>query len=320
MVTDDLLRRAGRLERLAALVRREAPAPDALRSVGAGEPAAALSAEGRPLDEALVAAGLVDAGEAALVRAGDPAGALELLAQELRTRHEVRATFRRAVVRPVVKLAGANLVLLGAWYLVSSGAATGTVAAPLPPAPWLATVAGVAGALLAGRALARVGRVRAALERVARALPLVGGLLELEVAARLLRALGTALAAGADLPAAFDRARAAFPGRQTARDLEPSVQAAREGRGLLDCLARGPALPTTALWVAGAALERADPGRELLAVARHYEERLVRECGHWGPVLGGVADLLVVSGLGVGATLLMRALSAAQGAGALLGL
>lgn len=320
MVTDDLLRRAGRLERLAALVRREAPAPDALRSVDAGERAVALATEGRPLAEALLAAGLVDAGEAALVRAGDPARGLELLAQELRARHEVRVTFRRAVVRPAVKLAGANVLLLGAWFLVRSGAATGSVAAPLPPAPWLTTVALVAGALLAARALARLGPVRAALERLARALPLAGGLLELEVAARLLRAVGTALAAGADLPTAFDRARAAFPGRQTARDLEPSVQAAREGRGLLDCLARGPALPTTALWVAGAALERGDPGRELLAVARHYEERLVRECGHWGPVLGGIADLLVVSGLGIGATLLLRAAGAARDFGALLGL
>ena len=83
------------------------------------------------------------------------------------------------------------------------------------------------------------------------------------------------------------------------RDRDAIVKAAREGNGLVSCLNRAPAATPTAQWVAGIAAERADPARELLELADDYEARLVRECAHWGPLFGGIADLLFVLLIGV---------------------
>lgn len=315
-MTGDLLRRAGVLERLGALMRRGVPAAEALASIGAGPRAVAVAREGRPVDEALLAAGLVDASEAGLVRAGDPGRGLALLGEELRARHEVTRTFRAAAVRPFTKLAAVVVVFVGL-TLILGGEPLGLpepgpptpwggpglpVAAQPPPPPSLAerfgAYAAVGLVLLAGAALLRTRAARTPLERVGRDLPVISTLLELEVGARYLRALGTALGAGLDLPRALERARDAFVGRATARELEHLIAAAREGQGLVSILGRAPLELPTAQWVAGHAVGRADPSRELLALAASYEQRLVRECARWSPVLGGVADLLIVIGVG----------------------
>ncbi len=314
-MTGDLLRRAGALERLGALLRRGVPAADALASIGAGKGAVAVAAEGRPIHEALLAAGLVDASEAGLVRAGDPGRGLGLLGQELRARHEVARTFRAAAVRPLLKLAVALVVFVAVAVLLGGGSfLPSTTLAPggmlIPPTLPQATTtpasslerAGAWAALLLllalGALLLRTRAARTFVERVVRDLPVLSTLLELEVAARYLRALGTALGAGLALPAALERALDAFAGRATAGDLEPLIAAAREGQGLVSILGRAPLNLPTAQWVAGFAVERADPSRDLLELAASYEQRLVRECARWSPVLGGVADLLIVVTVG----------------------
>ncbi len=309
----DLIARASTLERLGALLSRGVPAAEALTSVGAAARAVALAREGRPVAEALLAAGLVDASEAGLVHAGEPARGGAVHGQELRARHEVTRQLRAAAVRPFTKLAA--VVLVCVCLAVVLDGPLGTAAPPWPGATPLPSVAerpatlaerfgayAAAGlVLLAGAALLRTRLARTVTERVGRDLPVVSTLLELEVGARYLRALGTALGAGLDLPAALERAREAFADRATARDLAPLVAAAREGQGLVSILGRAPLNLPTAQWVAGFAVERADPARELLALAASYEERLVRECSRWSPVLGGIADLAIV--LGVGASL-----------------
>jgi type II secretory pathway component PulF len=323
-VTSDPLRRAGLLDRLAALVRREVPLPLALGSLGDGRRDAAvdrgvaLASEGRPLGEALVAAGLIDAADASLVEAGegrDPGRGLRLLAQELRARAEVSRTLTAAIVRPVLKLLGALLLLfLVAGLLGAEAEAFRTsqitprpIFAWNPPPPREALpaarsvkVIGLTVAALVGAAwlLARSRAGRGLLERATRDVPIMSTLLGLEVTTRFLRVLGTALAAGLDLPAALERARDAFAGRPVARELQAVVTAAREGNGLVSCLNRAPIATPTAQWVAGIAAERPDPARELLELADEYEARLVRECAHWGPVFGGIADLVVVVGIG----------------------
>ncbi|MBX3471454.1 MAG: hypothetical protein KF878_31765 [Planctomycetes bacterium] len=310
-MTRDPLRRAGDLERLGALLARGVPAALALASVGAGRAAVALAEEGRPVDEALLAAGLIGPADAGLVRAGDPARGLALLGREVRARHEVGRAFRRAALQPFLKLAVALVVFVGIGVTLGGGrllppalttpTGLGGVLMPAQPEGEPVTLrergavwGGVALALLLGAALSRTGPAPRLLERAARDLPVVSGLLELEVAARYLRALGTSLDAGLDLPAALSRARDAFAGRATARDLEPILAAARQGHGLVACLGRAPLNMPTAQWVAGATTARAEPAGELLALADAYEARLVRECARWGPVLGGVADLLIV--------------------------
>lgn len=325
-MTQDPQRRAGLLERLAGLVRREVPLPLALGSLGDGrrdaalERGVALANEGRPLGEALVAAGLVDEADAKLVEAGegrDPGRGLRLLAQELRARAEVSRTLTAAIVRPAVKLLVATLMLglvaglLGAEAEVMQAQSITPQRAPLwgmptppprdgPPGTAAFISVGFTFATLIGAAWllagSRVGRH--VLERATRDLPVMSTLLGLEVTTRFLRVLGTALAAGLDLPAALERARDAFADRPVARELDAVVAAAREGNGLVSCLNRAPVATPTAQWVAGVAAERADPARELLELADDYEARLVRECAHWGPVFGGIADLLVVAGIG----------------------
>lgn len=324
-MTTDPRRRAGVLERLAGLVKRDVPLSLALGSLGDGrrdaalERGVALANEGRPLGEALVATGLIDEAEAKLVLAGegrDPGRGLRLLAQELRARAEVSRTLAAAIVRPVLKLLVAALLLFLVAGLLGAQAEVlnaqeitphaimiwGPPPARSPPPGTRAFMAiGFTFAALLGAAWlfarSRVGH--GLLERAARDVPVMSTLLGLEVTTRFLRVLGTALAAGLDLPAAFERVRDAFAGRPVARELDAIVTAAREGSGLVSCLNRAPVATPTAQWVAGIAAERADPARELLELADDYEARLVRECAHWGPVFGGVADLLVVGGIGI---------------------
>ncbi len=318
----DLVRRAGQLERVAGLLGRgvplplilgDGPAQDAARRAGAQAAGAALAGEGRPLADALRAAGLIEAAEVPLVAAAegrDPAGALRLLGRELRARVEVDRTLGEALRRPARKV----LVAAGVVFALSAvlGVEVGVLGRGATATGWAGQLDAIgaeahvfgAGLVLAGLvglvlALARTALGGRLLERAARDLPLLSTLLGLEVAARALRVLGTGLAAGLDLPRALERVRDAFPGRQTGREVDALVVAARDGADLVSCLGRAGFVPPTAQWLAGVAVERSDPARELLALADDYEARLVRECAHWAPLLSGVADSVIVVCVGL---------------------
>lgn len=308
--------RAGRLERVGALLGRGVPLEAALGDGPDVAPGAALAREGRPLGDVLLAAGLIETGEAPLVTAAegrDGGRGLLLLGRELRARAAIDRTIGEAIRWPVRKLVVTLAVVLMVGAALSAEvvlAAAGTEPSGLDPfgrpsrgidltpgfAGGAAVVAALVGLLLVALR-APIGR--RTIERAARDVPVVSTLLGLEVAARTLRVLGTALAAGLDLPRALERVRDAFPGRQTGREADALVRAAREGAGLVSCLGRAPFVPPTAQWVAGLASERADAPRELLDLADEYEARLVRECAHWAPVLSGVADAFIVAGIGL---------------------
>lgn len=307
--------RAPVLDRLAGLLRRGVPLPDALASAAEAtssrrDPdlakAVAAAREGRPLDEVLAAARLATPADAAVLRAaagGDPARALRLLADEAAADADLAARTREVLARPVRK-AAAVVVLVS---VLAGGLTAGVLASasrpdaavePLHLAP-LTFAVGLA-AFVGGLRLAVARPVtRRFLELLGREAHPAAELIRLHAAATFLRAVGTALGAGLPLAGALERAREALAGRLAAEELEPLVAAAREGAGVTRCLGAAPFLDPTAEVVLTEATGRVDLPTELLALAGTYQDRFRRESDRWVPVFGGCAELAFLGPLGV---------------------
>ena len=333
--------RARALDRLASLLERGVPLPAAL--LGAGESltgrararaasAAAAAGEGRPLVDALLSGGLVEPGERALLEAvtgADPATTLRLLAQELSGRAALAREVELGLRAPLRHALGV-LVALAVFALVGSvmlGTFQGVVALALGTSGargWATAAAllfGLLGlaplALLALTDVALAWLVRSSLvDPLAGLFPALHRLLGLHTASTFLRRLGLALQAGRSLPLALETAAAAFGDRPVAREVAALARRAREGAGLRACLGQAPFLDPSAELVAKEAADRADPPRELLALAQVYAAELALEARALGPLLGGCAEVLMtlpVAGLlaagfsALGATIRMMA-------------
>lgn len=291
--------------------------------------AVARAREGEGVGQVLERAGLIDERDRAVVAAAtgaEVARTLALLADELLARESAARSLRLVLARPAWKLAllavFATVVALGQ-TLPSSYAAPGGFRTLLfgSDALWssddetprmvltslspvvralvdaASALAGLGVVVLGIRAIARARAGRWFLERLGRRLPVAATFVDLDTRGTFLRALGTALGSGLSLEKALERGQGALGRRYAATEVARALALAKEGAPIEACLRRVGFLDETTDWLVTAAASRPDLPREILALARTCETRLLEEVGRWGPLLGNLPELAVGGGL-----------------------
>ncbi len=351
-----LLRRGVSAEDLAFLHRQTAnllaaglPLPRALRAVaresGKHELKLLVDAvasdveKGRTLSEALGAHGrAVPPFVADLVKAGEAAGNLPAVLQQVAEGGETDARMRRSVrsalAYPLIVaiLALAVMILNGSGVLLSlfSVDAANVLDSPSLEEVWRGRRSGSSevrwvlefvtspllwGGILGGFvALGLFGTSFFSLRGRRRRVPVFGRIVERVLLARFCRVLGLLTGRGVPLPASLRLAGAASDSEDLYGQAAAAAEAVESGEPLGEAVESIRALPVTARWAVSAAAARGDLAGELLALARHAEEGALDCARRFGMVLE--TSLILLVGLFVligGGGSVVRAMSDALG-------
>jgi general secretion pathway protein F len=213
-------------------------------------------AEGKSLSAALARPGSgFAADEIGLIKAGEQAGALvpvlEDLSAMLEKRVELRGRLISALVYPAVLIVMAliSLTVIATVLVPNIAPIFDQSGAPMPFILWLMTglsalvtergrelAIGVLLVLLLAIMIFRQPAVRRGLESLALRLPVIGSLIRLRESARICRTLGALLRGGAALQSAIAATGEAARGRLTRSQLASAIENVTGGRKLADAL------------------------------------------------------------------------------------
>lgn len=228
----------------------------------------------------------------AMVRAGEAAGALPLVMEQLaafeRSREQLKTEILTALAYPVLVLVaglGAVGVILG--YVVPRFSESFLAAGFVPPLPMqllLAVSTGLrdwwgvivlAGVILPAAlitwARSTAGRLR--LDGIVLRIPWIGPATQEADTARFARALATLLGASVPLLDALGIARSVLANRSIENALEPVAQGVRQGKGLAQPIARSGALPGLAATLLAIGEETGELARMAERLAEIYERK-----------------------------------------------
>lgn len=250
---------------VASLVEASAPLRVALETAEALAPGTTLRAalagirqdviEGQTLFHSLERSGILAPSMLGVIKAGEQAGRLEsaLVEAAALLEHEAAAAARlqRALTYPAILLVTGviSIALISVVVVPRFAALLSDVGRDLPPATRLLLaittglrahgpllLVGVAGAAVAGWRWSQAASARAVVHRVLLALPVIGRFRIATATARLTRALGGALRAGAPLLPALEITRAGLADRGVRRRLERAIPQVAGGSNLTGVL------------------------------------------------------------------------------------
>jgi general secretion pathway protein F len=270
---------------------REQASSSRLRALVDGLLAEVLN--GTPLSDAMqTQAKIFPADYVAVVRAGEIGGTLSdvfvELAELLERRAEIRGRIQSALIYPCMLIAlslGTLAIIIGG-LIPSIAPIFEQSGKPLPATikvmltlrdSWFEIVVGAAGtASVIWGALALATRrpeVRQALDRIKLRLPVLGGFLLQQEAARFARTLGTMLKAGVPLINAAKSACSVVANRHIAVGIERAIEAIHQGTALHRALRQEAVLPAIALQMIAVGEEAGKLDRMLTRVAIMLERQ-----------------------------------------------
>ena len=248
----------------------------------------------------------------AMVRAGETAGALPLVMEQLvafeRSRDRLKSEILTALAYPgLVLLAGLGAVGVILGYVVPRFSASFMAAGFDPPLPmqfllaastairdWWAVIV-LAGLMLPAALIAWAstphGRLR--VDGLVLRIPLVGPATREAETARFGRALATLLGASVPLLDALGIARSVLTNRTIENALEPVAQGVRQGRGLAQPIARSRALPSLAATLLSIGEETGELGRMAERLAEIYESKTRESMKRFAAVFEPLVILLL---------------------------
>ena len=248
----------------------------------------------------------------AMVRAGETAGALPLVMEQLvafeRSRDRLKSEILTALAYPgLVLLAGLGAVGVILGYVVPKFSASFVAAGFDPPLPmqfllaastaiqdWWAVI--ILAALMLPAALiawASTPHGRLRVDGLLLRVPLVGPATREAETARFARALATLLGASVPLLDALGIARSVLTNRTIEDALEPVAQGVRQGRGLAQPIARSRALPSLAATLLSIGEETGDLGRMAERLAEIYESKTRESMKRFAAVFEPLVILLL---------------------------
>lgn len=270
----------------------------------------------------------------AMVRAGEAAGALPLIMEQLaafeRSREQLKTEILTALAYPALVLIaglGAVGVILG--YVVPRFSDSFLAAGFDPPVPMQLLLAVSTGlrdwwglivlasvilpAALIAWARSSAGRLR--LDGIVLRVPWIGPAARAADTARFARALATLLGASVPLLDALGIARSVLANRAVENALEPMAQGVRQGKGLAQPIARSGALPTLAAALLAIGEETGELGRMAERLAEIYERKTRESLKRFTAIFEPLVILLL--GIIVGSMILsiLAALTSLQGMG-----